>query len=56
MSTAVDGDVELRAAWLVRRAAWDQLCEKDTPQNRDVYAAACDLVDQLLDQRNGARR
>lgn len=52
MTTAVDVDTELRAAWLVRRAAWDALCEKDTPARRGDYAAACDLFDELLDKRN----
>jgi hypothetical protein len=54
MSTAVDVDVELRAAWLLRRAAWDALCEKDSPQNRDAWAKACEDFDELLDKRNGA--
>lgn len=53
MSTAVDVDRDLRAAWLLRRAAWDALCERDSPQHRDNYAAAGELVDELLDQRNG---
>lgn len=54
--THADLDADLHTAWLLRRAAWDQLADKDTPLHRQAWDEACGLVDDVLDRINEARQ